>query len=128
MADLIVDGTLDDTNRDLKAILDEFNNCQKDAKEDQGIWGQADVASAMSAFANNWWVHRGKIQSSLTTLSNNIDQCCSSWSDADKKLANSVGVGNGQTTGGQPAGSGQAGNGQAGSGQLTPVTQASHGQ
>jgi flagellar biosynthesis chaperone FliJ len=94
MADLVVDASLDDTNRDLKSILDEFNNCEKDAKEDNGIWGQSDVASAMSAFANNWWVHRGQIQSSLTTLSNNVDQCCSTWSDADKQLSDSLQVGN----------------------------------
>jgi hypothetical protein len=94
MADLVVDASLDDTNRDLKSILDEFNNCEKDAKEDKNIWGQSDVASAMSAFANNWWVHRGQIQSALTTLSNNVDQCCSTWSDADKQLADSLQVGN----------------------------------
>jgi len=94
MADLVVDASLDDTNRDLKSILDEFNNCKKDAKEDNNIWGQSDVASAMSAFANNWWVHRGQIQSTLTTLSNNVDQCCSTWSDADKQLSDSLQVGN----------------------------------
>lgn len=94
MADLVVDASLDDTNRDLKSILDEFNNCQKDAKEDNSIWGQSAVASAMSAFANNWWVHRGQIQSTMTTLSNNVDQCCSTWSDADKQLSDSLQVGN----------------------------------
>ena len=56
MADLAVDVSLDDTNRDLKAILDEFNNAQKNAKEDGGIWGQSDVASAMSAFASSRWL------------------------------------------------------------------------
>jgi hypothetical protein len=96
MADLIVDASLDDTNRDLKAILDEFNNCQKNAQEDQNIWGQSDVASAMNAFANNWWVHRGAIQSSLSTLSNNVNQACSTWSDADKQLADSLAVNNSQ--------------------------------
>ena len=96
MADLIVDATLDDTNRDLKAILDEFNNCEKNAKEDQGIWGQSDVASAMDAFANNWYVHRATIQSSLSTLSNNVNQACSTWSDADKQLADSLAVNNSQ--------------------------------
>lgn len=95
MADLIVDASLDDTNRDLKAILDEFNNCQKNAKENQNIWGQSDVASAMDAFANNWWVHRGEIQSTMTTLSDNVDKSCSTWSDADKQLADSIAVSNG---------------------------------
>ena len=92
MADLIVDASLDDTNRDLKAILDEFNNAQKNAKEDGGIWGQSDVASAMSAFANNWYVHRDAIQSSLSTLSNNVDQACSTWSEADKQLSDALQV------------------------------------
>ena len=94
MVDLIVDASLDDTNRDLKAILDEFNNCQKNAQEDQNIWGQSDVASAMNSFASNWRVHRGQIQSTLTTLSNNVDKACSTWSDADKQLADSVAVSN----------------------------------
>ena len=96
MADLIVDASLDDTNRDLKAILDEFNNCQKNAQEGQNIWGQSDVASAMNSFANDWWVHRGEIQSRLTTLSNNVDQACSTWSNADKQLADSIAVSNSQ--------------------------------
>ena len=94
MADLVVDASLDDTNRDLKSILDEFNNCEKDAKTDNNIWGQSEVASAMSAFANNWWVHRGAIQSSLSTLSNNVNQACSTWSEADKQLADSLAVNN----------------------------------
>jgi flagellar biosynthesis chaperone FliJ len=88
MADLIVNASLDDTNSDLKAILDEFNNCQKNAQENQNIWG------AMNSFASNWRVHRGQIQSTLTTLSNNVDKACSTWSDADKQLADSVAVSN----------------------------------
>jgi hypothetical protein len=92
MADLAVDASLDDTNRDLKAILDEFNNAQKNAKEDGGIWGQADVASAMSAFANNWYVHRDAIQSRLSKLSDRVNTACSTWNDADKQLADSLQV------------------------------------
>jgi flagellar biosynthesis chaperone FliJ len=94
MADLVVDASLDDTNRDLKSILDEYKNTQKNAKEDQGIWGQSDVASAMNAFANNWYVHRDAIQSRLSALSGNVDQACSTWSNADKQLADSVQVSN----------------------------------
>lgn len=94
MADLIVDATLDDTNRDLKAINDEFNNCQKNAQDNQNIWGQSDVASAMDAFANNWWVHRGEIQSRLNGLSDHVDKACSTWSDADKQLSDSLQVSN----------------------------------
>ena len=92
MADLIVDATLDQTNSDLKTILDEFKNCEKNVKDDRNIWGQSDVASAMNAFANNWYVHRDAIQSSLSTLSNNVDQACSTWSEADKQLADSLQV------------------------------------
>jgi hypothetical protein len=99
MVDLIVDASLDDTNRDLKAILDEFENAGKDAKDDKGIWGQSDVASAMDAFANNWYVHRQAIQSRLSKLSNDVDKSCSTWSDADKQLADSLQTDNGQQTG-----------------------------
>lgn len=94
MADLIVDASLDDTNRDLKSILNEYKNCQKNASDDQNIWGQSDVASAMSAFANNWWVHRAAIQDRLSKLSDRVDKACSTWDDADKQLANSLQVNN----------------------------------
>jgi hypothetical protein len=48
----------------------------------------------MNSFASNWRVHRGQIQSTLTTLSDNVDKACSTWSDADKQLADSVAVSN----------------------------------
>ena len=96
MVDLTVDASLDDTNRDLKAILDEYNNCQKNAQENQGIWGQSDVASAMNSFANNWYVHRDAIKSRLSKLSDRVDKACSTWSDADKQLADSLQVDNSQ--------------------------------
>ena len=92
MADLAVDATLDQTNSDLKTILAEFQNCATTAKDDRNIWGQSDVASAMNAFVNNWYVHRDSIQSSLSTLSNNVDQACSTWSEADKQLSDSLQV------------------------------------
>ena len=92
MADLIVGATLDETNSDLKTILAEFQNCGTTAKDDRNIWGQSDVASAMDSFVNNWYVHRDSIQSSLSTLSNNVDQACSTWSEADKQLADSLQV------------------------------------
>jgi hypothetical protein len=50
----------------------------------------------MSAFANNWYVHRATIQSSLSTLSNNVNQSCNTWSEADKQLADSLQVNNSQ--------------------------------
>jgi hypothetical protein len=96
MVDLIVDASLDDTNRDLKAILDEFKNAGKNAKDDKKIWGQSDVAAAMDAFANNWYVHRDAIQSRLSKLSDRVDKACSTWSDADKQLADSLQVDNSQ--------------------------------
>lgn len=94
MVDLSVDASLDDTNRDLKTILDEYKNTQKNAQEDKGIWGQSDVADAMSSFADNWYVHRDAIQSRLSKLSDRVDKACSTWSDADKQLADSLQVDN----------------------------------
>ena len=88
--DLIVDVSLDDTNRDLKAIHDEFNNAQSNADQNSGIWGQADLASAMNQFANDWYVHRDAINSRLGKLSDRVDKACSTWSDADKQLAGSL--------------------------------------
>lgn len=95
MADLRVDASLDDTNRDLKSILDEFKNTQKNAQEDKGIWGQSDLAKAMSSFADNWYVHRDALQSRLSKLSDRVDKACSTWSDAEKQLADSLKVDNG---------------------------------
>jgi hypothetical protein len=95
--DLIVDASLDDTNRDLKAIHDEFSNAQDSANENAGIWGQADLASAMEQFAHDWYVHRDAINNRLGTLSDRVDKACSAWSDADKQLAASLETVDGST-------------------------------
>lgn len=91
-SDLIVDATLDDTNRDLKAIHEEFSNAKDNAQENSRIWGQADVASAMHEFVNNWYVHRDKMNERLGGLSKRVDESCIAWSDADKQLADSLEV------------------------------------
>lgn len=88
--DLIVDGSLDDTNRDLKAIHDEFNSLQDSANENKGIWGHSDVAAAMNDFAHDWYVHRDKINNRLGKLSGQVDQACNVWSDAEKQLSASL--------------------------------------
>lgn len=88
--DLIVDASLDDTNRDLKEIHGEFDNMQNDANENAGIWGQADLESAMGDFAHDWYVHRDAINGRLAALSQKVDQACSAWSDAEKQLAGSL--------------------------------------
>ena len=88
--DLIVDASLDDTNRDLKAIHDEFDHIQSEADENADIWGQSDLASAMGDFAHDWYVHRDAINDRLGKLSDRVDKACSAWSDADKQLAASL--------------------------------------
>lgn len=88
--DLIVDATLDDTNAHLKAIHDEFTSAGDTAKEDAHIWGQDDLHTAMRDFADNWWVHRKKIDGRLKKLSDQVDQCCRAWTDSDKQLADSL--------------------------------------
>lgn len=90
MPDLIVDATLDDTDRDLKAITDEFTNAGKRADETAAIWGQRDVSRAMDEFADNWRVHRDEILERLGSLSKRVEQACVTWSDADKQLASSL--------------------------------------
>jgi hypothetical protein len=88
--DLIVDASLDDINRDLKAIRDEFSNAGKSADQNAGIWGQADVAKAMDAFADNWYVHREAINNRLGKLSDRVDKACETWTDVEKQLAASL--------------------------------------
>ena len=92
MSDLIVDATLDDTNRDLKKIKDEFDKAKDRATENDRIWGQADLRAAMSEFANNWYVHREKITKRLGDLSVKVDQACAAWTDAEKQLSESLQV------------------------------------
>ncbi|MCL2581102.1 MAG: hypothetical protein FWE35_01445 [Streptosporangiales bacterium] len=99
MADLVVDATLDDTNRDLKAILHEFEHCGQDAKEYWNIWGQSDVADAMGSFANNWYIHRQAIKSRLSKLSDRVNKACSTWDQADKQLSDSLKVNHGHQGG-----------------------------
>ena len=102
--DLSVDASLDDTNSDLKAIKQEFDDCETNASDDASIWGQSDLAGAMGDFANNWWVHRGQIENDLETLSGNVDKACSSWSDADKQLSQSLTTQSSTTGGGAAQG------------------------
>lgn len=90
MPDLIVDASLDDTNRDLKSIKDEFTDASKRADQTASIWGQRDVSRAMDEFADNWRVHREEILERLGKLSERVDQVCSTWSDADKQLTSSL--------------------------------------
>jgi len=88
--DLIVDASLDDINRDLKAIHDEFKNAQHITDENKGIWGQADLAHAMGDFTHNWYVHREAINDRLGKLSDRVDKAASTWSEAEKQLAASL--------------------------------------
>lgn len=88
--DLGVDASLDDTNRDLKAIHQEFSDAQKNADDDTTIWGQQDLADAMMKFVNDWYVHRDKIDGRLKSLSDKVDQAVSTWSDTEKKLSDSL--------------------------------------
>jgi hypothetical protein len=97
--DLRVDASLDDTNRDLKAIHDEFDKAQSNADESSGIWGQADVEDAMNEFAHDWYVHRDKINQRLGKLSERVDQACTAWNDADKQLTDSLGPDDGNGNG-----------------------------
>ena len=90
MADLIVDATLDDTNRDLKAIHEEFSTTKENTERNARIWGQQDLVDAMTEFVNNWYVHRDKLNQKLGKLSERVDQSCAAWGDAEKQLTASL--------------------------------------
>lgn len=100
MSDLVVSASLDDTNRQLKTILHEFQNCGKDADRYHDIWGQSDLEDALSSFANNWYIHRQSIEKTLSKLSKDIDKACHTWSHAEKKLSDSIQVSKSQEGGG----------------------------
>lgn len=91
-SDLIVDATLDDTNRDLKSIRDAFTQAKDNANQNERIWGQSDLTHAMKEFVDNWYVHRDKILGRLGKLSDRVDAACATWADADKQLAESLEV------------------------------------
>lgn len=92
MIDLIVDASLDETNSNLKMINAEFDDIYSNATDDASIWGQADLADAMHDFADDWWAHRAKLQDRLKKLSDQVDKACSTWSEAEKQLSDSIGV------------------------------------
>ncbi len=90
MSDVAVSPTLDDTNAHLKAIHDEvaYARCpigpRSSRRPSHGPW------RAMTEFVQSWWAHRDKIDKRLDDLSKKVDDCCSTWSDADKKLKESL--------------------------------------
>ena len=90
--DLVVDETLDSTNRDLKTIHEEFTKAKDRADSTNRIWGQADLTWAMGEFVNNWYVHRDKITKRLGDLSVKVDQACAAWTDTEKQLSQSLQV------------------------------------
>jgi hypothetical protein len=90
--DLVVDETLDSTNRDLKTIHQEFSQAKDRADKTNRIWGQADLTWAMGEFVNNWYVHRDKINGRLGKLSERVDAACNTWTEADKQLADALHV------------------------------------
>lgn len=90
MADVVVDANLDEINSDLKDIHDEFEHAKDYADPGRQVWGQSDLAHAMHDFAQNWYVHRGKIEDRLGKLSDRVDKSCAAWTDAEKQLSDSL--------------------------------------
>lgn len=84
--DILVDATLDDTNANLRAIHDEFENAKETMDGERDIWGQDDVREAMIEFVENWRVHREKMLKGIKSLGDKVDEGCQTWPEVDKQL------------------------------------------
>ena len=89
MADLVVTSiALDDAERELAAIVDEFKNMGK-LWDDGAVWGHGTVKSAMNGFVDDWWVKREKLTTNLSDLQQKMKQAAEQWNGLEVDLAKS---------------------------------------
>lgn len=79
--------TLEDCERDLKTIKDEFENCGKRKDELRGAWGSGEVADAMAEFVDNWDRHRKELVQSITSVGEMATNTLQTFKESDQKLA-----------------------------------------
>jgi hypothetical protein len=89
VADLVVTTiALDDAEKQLGAIVDEFKNMGK-LWDDGAVWGHATVKGAMNDFAEDWWVKREKLTTNLSDLQKKMKQAAEQWNNLEIELAKS---------------------------------------
>jgi hypothetical protein len=89
VADLVVTTiALDDAEKQLSAIVDEFKNMGK-LWDDGAVWGHATVKGAMNDFAEDWWVKREKLTANLSDLQKKMKQAAEQWNNLEIELAKS---------------------------------------
>lgn len=89
MADLVVTSVaLDDAEKQLSAIVDEFKNMDK-LWDDGAVWGHDTVKGAMNEFIDKWWVKREKLTTNLSDLQKKMKQAAEQWNGLEVDLASS---------------------------------------
>ncbi|WP_129789427.1 hypothetical protein [Promicromonospora panici] len=89
MSDLVVTSiALDDAEKQLAAIVDEFKGMDK-LWGDGTLWGHDAVKSAMDDFIDSWWVKREKLTTNLSDLQKKMKQASEQWNNLEVELAKS---------------------------------------
>lgn len=91
MTDLVVDyNLLNQAESSLSGLHGEFSEIRGQQHAYFSAWGSDVIASAMNDFAGNWDYHRKKLLDSMESLSKMVDQCKSSFAQADTDLSNAL--------------------------------------
>lgn len=78
---------LEDSERDLKTIKQEFESAARRKDELRGAWGSGEVADAMGDFVDNWDRHRKELVESLTAVGDMVSNTLQTFQQTDQKLA-----------------------------------------
>ena len=78
---------LEDSERDLKTIKSEFENCSKHTDELRAVWGSGEVADAMGEFVGNWDYHRKDVLDSIQAVGDMVSGTLQTFRETDQKLA-----------------------------------------
>jgi hypothetical protein len=81
---------LDEAERSLSSMRQEFSSVQAPDRQDAGSLGSADVASAMADFADNWEYHRRELASSMMALGQMLQDAKQKFQSADNNLSASL--------------------------------------
>ena len=91
MHDLKVDyATLDDSERSLQRIRQEFESATNRRDVLRGSWGSGPIADAMDDFVDNWDRHRNKLVESLKSVGEMCASIKGTFQDVDRQLADEL--------------------------------------
>ena len=81
---------LDEAERSLSSLRQEFNSLQAQEQGYDGALGSGEIASAMDGFAGNWDYHRRQLVSSMEALGKMVQDCKQKFQSTDTKLKGSL--------------------------------------